>query len=96
MADAGIYALCFADTCTSEVHPVINPVAPYRYLLPNMYLFNVVGSGLVWTSPAFVRSSAVPSSWSAWPFPPQTTVNRPPIAVGWKVLHNLQNSLRPL
>ena len=25
----------------SEVHPVLNPVAPYGYLLPNMYLFIV-------------------------------------------------------
>ena len=23
----------------NEVHPVFNPVAPYGYLLPNMYLF---------------------------------------------------------
>ena len=28
-----------ADTCTSEVHPVFNPVAPYGYLLSDMYLF---------------------------------------------------------
>ena len=25
--------------CTSEVHPVFNPVAPYGYLLSDMYLF---------------------------------------------------------
>ena len=25
--------------CTSEVHPVLNPVAPYGYLLSDMYLF---------------------------------------------------------
>ena len=31
--------LCLADTCASEVHPVFHPVAPYGYLLPNMYLF---------------------------------------------------------
>ena len=31
--------LCLADTCTSEVHPVFNPVAPYGYLLSDMYLF---------------------------------------------------------
>ena len=30
---------CLADTCASEVHPVFNPVAPYGYLLPNMYVF---------------------------------------------------------
>ena len=38
---AGICVLCLADTCVSEVHPVFNPVAPYEYLLPNMYLFIV-------------------------------------------------------
>ena len=31
--------LCLADTCTSEVHPVFNPVAPYGYLLSDLYLF---------------------------------------------------------
>ena len=25
--------------CTSEMHPVFNPVAPYGYLLSDMYLF---------------------------------------------------------
>ena len=39
MAGPGICVLCLADTCVSEVHPVFNPVAPYGYLLPNMYLF---------------------------------------------------------
>ena len=39
MAGPGICVLCLADTCASEVHPVFNPVAPYEYLLPNMYLF---------------------------------------------------------
>ena len=39
MAGPGICVLCLADTCASEVHPVFNPVAPYVYLLPNMYLF---------------------------------------------------------
>ena len=57
-----------ADTCTSEVHPVFNPVAPYGYLLSDIVLwqisqiqtrlFIVVGPGLVSTSPAFVSSSA--------------------------------------
>ena len=31
--------LCLADICTSEVHPVFNPVAAYGYLLSDMYLF---------------------------------------------------------
>ena len=39
MADPGICVLCLADICASAVHPVFNPVAPYGYLLPNMYLF---------------------------------------------------------
>ena len=39
MAGPGIRVLCLADTCTSEVHPVFNPVAPYGYLLSDMYLF---------------------------------------------------------
>ena len=34
-----ICVLCLADTCTSEVHPVFNHVAPYAYLLSDMYLF---------------------------------------------------------
>ena len=55
MAGSGICVLCLVDTCTSEVHPVFNPVVPYGYLLPNMYLFNVVRSGLVLPSPTFVN-----------------------------------------
>ena len=39
MADPGIFVLCLAVTCTSEMHPVFNPVAPYGYLLSDMYLF---------------------------------------------------------
>ena len=39
MEGPGICVLCLADICTSEVHPVFKPVAPYGYLLPNMYLF---------------------------------------------------------
>ena len=38
MAGPGICILCLADTCASYVHPVFNHVAPYRYLLSNMYL----------------------------------------------------------
>ena len=37
----GICVLCLADTCPSEVHPVCNSVAPYGYLLSDMYLFIV-------------------------------------------------------
>ena len=42
MAGSGICVLCLADICTSEVHIVFNPVAPYGYLLcifVYMYLF---------------------------------------------------------
>ena len=39
MEGPGICALCLADTCTSEVHPVFNPIAPYGYLFSDMYLF---------------------------------------------------------
>ena len=39
MAGPGICALCLADTWTSEVHPVFNLVAPYGYMLSDMYLF---------------------------------------------------------
>ena len=39
MAGPGICVLCLADTCTSEVHPVFNTVAPYGYLFSDMYLF---------------------------------------------------------
>ena len=35
----GICLLCLADTCTSEVHSEFNHDVPYRYRLPNMYLF---------------------------------------------------------
>ena len=64
MAGSSICILCYADTCTSYVHPVFNPVAPYQYRLPTMYLFIltclcvVVGHGFVLISPAFMRSSA--------------------------------------
>ena len=42
MAGPGICVLCLADTCTSEMHPVFNPVAPYGYLLSDMYLFSLL------------------------------------------------------
>ena len=59
MADPGICILFLADTCAFKVHPVFNPVAPYGYLLPTVYLFMadianpcvVVGPGFVSTSP---------------------------------------------
>ena len=42
MAGPDICVLSLADTCASEVHPVLNPVSPYGYLLPNMYLFIII------------------------------------------------------
>ena len=106
MAGPGICVLCLTDTCTSEVHPVFNPVAPYGYLLLTCiclwqisqiqtFLFKVVGPGLVSTSPAFVSSSA---SHPAGPHGrhAQKTVNRAPIAGGGEVRHNLHSSLKPL
>ena len=96
MAGTGISVLCLGDTCASEVHPVFNPVAPYGYLLPNMYLFiaditnpdclfEVVGSGLVSTSPAFVRSSASHPAGLHGRLA-QKTVNRAPIAGGFDTI----------
>ena len=69
MAGPGICVLCLADTCTSEVHPVFNPVAPmdicfltciclWQISQIQTFLFKVVGPGNVSTSPAFVSSSA--------------------------------------
>ena len=95
MAGPGICVLCLSDTCAFEVHPVFNPVAPYGYLTPNLYLFmadntnqsrlfNVVGPGLVSTSPAFVRSNA------SHPGGPH---GRLAIAGGGKVRHNFHSSL---
>ena len=104
MAGPGICVLCLADTCTSEVHPVFNPVAPYGYLLSEMYLFMaditnpdflVVGPGLVSTSSAFVSNGA---SHPAGPHGrhAQKTVNRAPIAGGGEVRHNLHSSFSSL
>ena len=35
-----VYCAC-CNTSVPEVHTVFNPVVPYVYLLPNMYLFIV-------------------------------------------------------
>ena len=73
------------------MHPVFNPVAPYRYLLPNLYLSVadianpdlcvVDGPGLESISPAFMRSvarhPAGPHGWLA-----QKLGNRSPIVGG--------------
>ena len=78
MAGPGICVLCLADTCTSEVHPVFNPVAPYGYLLSDMYLFMaditnpdfLVLSCRTWIGldiTRFCEQQRQPSSGSAWP-----------------------------
>ena len=69
MTGAGICVLLLAVTCASEVHPVFNPVAPMdicfltcicllQVLQIHTRLCDVVGSGFVSTSPAFMRSRA--------------------------------------
>ena len=78
MAGPGICVLCLADTCTSEVHPVFNHVAPYGYLLSDMYLFMaditnpdfLVLSCRTWIGldiTRFCEQQRQPSSGSAWP-----------------------------
>ena len=64
-------------------------VAPYRYLLPTVFLFVadivnpalcvVVGPGFVSTSPAFRRNSASHPVWVCMADLPQKTVNRSPL-----------------
>ena len=99
MARPGICLLCLADTCTSEVHPVFNPVAPYRYLLPNLYLYvaDIANPDLLacgsrtWISldiARFYEEHFQPSSGSAWPAFPKHA-NRVPIDGGGRGRHNL-------
>ena len=106
MAGPGICVLCLADTYTSEVHPVFNPVAPYGYLLSDMYLFMAditnpdlfVKSCWTWIGldiTRFCEQQRQPSTGSAWLACPKT-VNRAPIAGDGKVRHNLHSSLSPL
>ena len=85
MAGPGICVLYLADTCTSEVHPVFNPVAPYGYLLSDMYLFMaditnpdfLVKSCRTWIGldiTRFCEQQRQPSSGSAWPACPKKSV----------------------
>ena len=55
-------------------------------------LFNVIGPGLVSTSPVFVKSSASHPAGPHERIAPKT-VDRAPIAVGGKVRHNLHISV---
>ena len=88
MAGPGICVLCLADTCTSEVHPVFNPVAPYGYLLSDMYLFMaditnpdfLVLSRRTWIGldiTRFCEQQRQPSSGSAWPACPKNGKSGP-------------------
>ena len=88
MAGPGICVLCLADTCTSEVHPVFNPVAPYGYLLSDMYLFMaditnpdfLVLSCRTWIGldiTRFCEQQPQPSSGSAWPACPKNGKSGP-------------------
>ena len=106
MAGPGICVLCLADTCTSEVHPVFNPVAPYGYLLSDMYLFMaditnpdfLVLSCRTWIGLDITRFCEQQRSHPAGPHGrlAQKTVNRAPIAGGGEVRHNLHSSLSSL
>ena len=106
MAGPGICVLCLADTCTSEVHPVFNHVAPYGYLLSDMYLFMaditnpdfLVWSCRIWIGldiTRFCEQQRQPCSGSAWPACPKNSKSAP-IAGGGEVRHNLHSSLSSL
>ena len=77
MAGPGICVLC-----SSEVHPMLNPVAPYRYQLPNMYfsVADIANSDFIWCCyrtwicldiACFYEEQRHPAIWSAWPACPQ-------------------------
>ena len=77
---------------------MFNPVAPYRYRLPNVYLSVadivqtclrvVVGLGISLDIARFYEEHCQPSSGSAWPAFPKNG-NRTPIAWGGRGRHNL-------
>ena len=86
------------------LHPVFNPVAPYVYLFPKVYLFmaDIVNPELfvcvcrTWICvhiTCFYEEQRQLSSGSAWPAFPKT-VNYVPIAGGGKFRHNLHSSDR--
>ena len=106
----GLDRWCYVCGCCESGLPVylrilgaLNPVTPYGYLRPNLYLFMVdtqtqiylcvfVGPVFISTSHAFMRSSA------SHPVGPhaQETVNRTHISGGGRFRHNLHISLYPL
>ena len=81
------------------MHPVFIPIAPYRYLLPNLYLYvaDIANPDLfacgsrTWISLDIARFYEVhfqPSSRSAWRLAPKNG-NRDSIAGGGRGLHHL-------
>ena len=94
-----VYVYCSQrlPTCPSYVHPVFNPVALYRYLLPNMYLSVVdianpdflgccCRTCNIHGISRFYEQQCQPSSGSAW-LACLKTVNRAPIVEGRKGQH---------
>ena len=78
IAGPGSCVLCSADTSASYVHIVFNPVASYRYLLPNIYLSvaDIANPDFLgcccrtWISldiARFYEEQCQPSIGSAWP-----------------------------
>ena len=81
------------------MHPVFDPVAPYRYLLSNMYLSladienpDLLTCGRrIWVSldiDCFCEEHCQPSGGSTWPAF-QNTVNRVPIAGGVDTIYTV-------
>ena len=85
---------------------MFNPVSPYGYLLPNVYLCMadienpdlfvcVCRTWICLDITRFYKEQRQPSSGSVWPTFPKT-VNRAPVAGGGRFRHNLHSSLYPL
>ena len=80
---------------------MFNPVAPYRYLLPTVYLSvadianpDLLACGCrISLDIAFMRSSASHPAGPNWPACLNKTVNRAPIAWGGRGRHNLHSGL---
>ena len=81
------------------MHPVFNPITPYRYLLPNLYLsvIDIANPDLfpcgsrTWISldiDRFCEEHCQSSGGSAWPACTNNS-NRVPIAGGGRGRHNL-------
>ena len=88
MAGSGICVFCLSDTCTSEVHLVFNPVAPYGYLLFDRLLFmtditnpdSFLKSYWTWIGfdiTRFCKQQRQSSTGSAWPAYPKNGKSGP-------------------